>query len=410
MNTKLLLPIFFTVVLCFEAYAIGISPPTIMVDFEPYYKGEHVYIITNNGDQDMTAEVEAIDELAAYFEPNKTSIDITAHSAGRYTFRVLLPEYLEPGLRFGRIKVVGNMKSAIPGMFNVRAAVVGDYIVRVPYPGKYLDYDWNFNNINENESVLFKIDVYSRGNETLKEVYGFIDIYDLKWNTIVSRIPSTKINDLESLKTGTIYAGWDSKGNPPGLYYVKLSLYYDGLFKEETRQLRIGTRNLKIVNFTSYFEPETINKFSILIESLWNDQIDNVYAEVKVSNATKDFEVFRTPTKSLPGWSSQTLDGYWDSHGAALGDYYAKVKVFFGGDLSVTQESIIHVVEKKIQEQNPEASTKQPKLSELYKENKVLVLTFVSFSVMTLLLITLLVILVLKNKKSKNINTSKYRK
>jgi len=327
---------FFLLVLVCNVLAIGISPPRVTVDFQPFFKEENVFYIMNNIGQDMTADVEVYDELAPYFTPNKTSIEIPNGGTGEYRFKVQLPEKLEPGLRWAHIKIIGNGKTVTPGMFQVRTAVVGDYVVRVPYPGKYIDFWWTaFGDIKVNESANFAVEVASRGNETINEIYGYIDIFDINW-TNVARVSTTKINNLEPAKTDTVYAVWDSKGISPGVYHVKLTLYYDGLYKENVADMRIGSRNIRLINYTNIFEPDTIGKIDADIESMWNEQMNNIYAEINISNATQNVGNIKTPFVTLAPWGKSTLEGYWDSHGVVLGQYDMKITIFFDG-ISSTQ-------------------------------------------------------------------------
>jgi hypothetical protein len=308
--------------------AVGISPSKIIVDFQPNFEGGGSYTVINNIGQDMIAEIEVYGELAPYVSPNITSIDVPLGKSADYHFKVKLPEYLEPGLHYARVRVTGVGKTPNPGMFEVRTAVVGKYTVRVPYPGKYIEYTWKFNDIKENETVHFTVEVASRGNLTINEVFAIIDLYDIDYNRI-TRVTTTKVNSLKTTETGQLFAEWDSTGNKPGVYYAQLTLYYDEVFKEDVRELRIGGLNVKIINYTKSFQPERINTFKVDIESQWNEIIDNVYADISIRKNGAKITTLRTPFETLHPWHKAKLEGFWDTTGYELGEYDVNITVFF---------------------------------------------------------------------------------
>jgi hypothetical protein len=328
MKHSLVFFLIFIVSLAYSVHAIGISPPSITIDFQPDLVDEQSFTVLNNLGQDMTAQVSVSGVLAAYIKPNYTEIDVPTGKVGTFKFTAKLPDVLPPGLNSAKVLITGIGKTTGPGMFNVRTAVEGLYIVRVPFPGKFIDFYWTFDDIKVNETVLFTVNVVSRGNETINEVSGYIDIFDLNWQDI-RRIPTTTIKNLEATKSDNIYANWDSTGFPPGLYNVKLTIYYDGIYKEEVRKLHVGTLGVTIVNFTEQAEPNAINKFDVVAESIWNEPIENVYAEVHVFNSTQDVATFKTPFQTINPWSQATLDGFFDTNGVAPGEYNINVTVYF---------------------------------------------------------------------------------
>jgi len=379
----------------FNVNAIGISPPRITVDFEPFLEEEYSFYISNNIGQDMTAQVEIYEEMLPYITPNTTtSFDVSDGATGEFKFKVKLPEYLEPGLHLTRFRVTGIGKIKGPGMFQIRTAVVGQFVVRVPYPGKYIEYSWSFSDIKENETALFTVDVTSRGNETINDIYGFIDIFDINWKNL-ARVPTTKITDLQSTKSGKLYANWDSSGNPPGVYNVKLTLYYDGIYKEDVKQMRIGTLNVKIINYTREFEPDTINRFEVVVESEWNELINNVYAETKIFNETQDIKTIKTPFQDISPWSKATLEGFWDTHDVSLGEYDINISVFF--DKKITSQAGKIMVIKK------EKAISPISLFKLDKEKAALFLTWTLSGILIIIVIILLILLFTKRGKKQKI-------
>jgi len=347
MKKEVLLLILILLILLPSVHAIGISPPSFTVDFEPNLEDEKTFRIINNIGQDMTADVKVHGQLAPYIKPNRSSIEIAEGQIGDFTFKVKLPEDLEPGLNVGKILVTGIGKTASEGMFNVRTAVEGRYVVRVPFPGKYIDYVWHYSDIKENETAHFSVDVTHRGNTTIDEVYAFIDIFDIEWKR-VARVPTTKINFLLPQKSDRLYATWDSTGNAPGLYNIKLTLYYDGIYKEEVGELRIGSLYVRILNYTKTFETDTINKFNVNVQSQWNEKIDNVYAEIKIFNESIDITTIKTPFKSLSPWTPEILEGFWDTRGVLPGEYNVNITAFYSNRATSEAGKIILIKSMKI--------------------------------------------------------------
>ncbi len=97
---------------------------------------------------------------------------------------------------------------------------------------------------------------------------------------------------------------------------------------------RVGEFRVLILNYTDELKENEVNEFEIEVESLWNEDIEEVYAEVIVNRIA----VFSTPIVLLNAWERKTLVGYFDSTGFDYGDFRAEVVLYY--DEGLISESV----------------------------------------------------------------------
>jgi len=95
------------------------------------------------------------------------------------------------------------------------------------------------------------------------------------------------------------------------------------------KNFRIGSLFVDITNYTSRFMKNSLQRFEIGIESKWNDPIEDVYANVKIFNATRNLFSFKTPSEKLEGWESKTVTGFLDTRGLAPGVYDGEIALLY---------------------------------------------------------------------------------
>src|SRR3989344_3471701 len=99
-------------------------------------------------------------------------------SSKGFRYKVKLPEKLEPGLHTGDVVALELPKLSEGETFvGATVAVVTQLHVFVPYPGKYVDFDFNVLNPEQGDTATFVVPVVSRGKLGIGEVRAVIDIY-----------------------------------------------------------------------------------------------------------------------------------------------------------------------------------------------------------------------------------------
>jgi hypothetical protein len=134
-----------------------------------------------------------------------------------------------------------------------------------------------------------------------------------------------------------------------GKYYAKAVVEYDGreIVLEQAFELGNMLIDLKSI-YVKDFRLGEIARFDLMIESKWNEQIPDVYADMQVKDAYgRQLTKFKTRETDLDPYTVEVLDAYWDTGEAVVGTYTAKVTLHFLGNnlektitLNVREDSI----------------------------------------------------------------------
>lgn len=314
------------------AVSVGVSPGIYEVDFQPNYEGDFGFTY-NLGAEEYSFDVYAEGDLAKYVTLNKNSLT----SGGMVTAHLELPSEIEtPGPHRLVIWATPNKVSLQKSGGGLGAVLtVGGVIkINVPYPGKYIDLDFEILDINEGEKTPVNLKIYSRGIE-LVNTNSKIEILDFSNKTVGTfQLGSNSIDPADFI---TISSELDTSEYGSGNYRAILAVDYDGEKKIVEKKLKIGELYVGITNYTAEVEKNKINPFYVEVESFWNDPIENVYAEVKLPG--KDVS-FSTSPITLPAWQKGTLQGYFDTTGIEEDRVEANVSVHYGGK---TTEKLVNV-------------------------------------------------------------------
>jgi len=104
------------------------------------------------------------------------------------------------------------------------------------------------------------------------------------------------------------------------------------------QSFRIGFLFVNVTNFTQRLSQKGIQKFDIGIESLWNRDLEDVFAEVNFSRDAS-FVSFRTPPATLKGWEEGQLEGFVDTTNLE-GDYDVDISLHYGEQTTITEGSV----------------------------------------------------------------------
>lgn len=274
--------------------------------------------------------VYAAGDLAQYVEISPEKIT----GGGDFVARIRLPEVIEqPGphvVYFHAAEVVGEGGGGIGTAVTIKVP----FTIFVPYPGRYASAKLIVGDINVGDPLWVTIEGTNLGteNNTLKAGFdifsqeGKVDSFDLG-----SQFIPRQENFGFSKKVDTI-------SYKPGEYRVAAWVDYGSLLGLDG-DFRIGSLFVSILNYTSRFEKDALQKFEIEAESKWNNLIDEVYAEVRVFNTTNNVSVFKTPSESLERWSKKILTGFFDTRGLGVGVYQAEIHVFYASGKKSAQTS-----------------------------------------------------------------------
>jgi hypothetical protein len=295
----------------------GVTPSSYNVDFSPNLKQSFAFRFLMP--EDARADISVDGELAKYVKIDKK----TLKGEGVVIALVDLPEKVEtPGINIIRIRAKDIVKES-EGV-GISLSVAGLIRIRVPYPGKYVELDYKVFNANQGEDVNFELIAYSRGEE---DVYAtvYMDIYDSN-NVLIERINLG--NRLIKSKESQDFSGKiQTKNYVAGDYNASVIVEYGGENPAvSSKVFRLGRLFVDVSNYTREVERGKINRFEIEGESFWNEEIENLYAEVKILDYDIDF---RTPSVALSPWGKRTMIGHFDTSEIEENKFKANITLYY---------------------------------------------------------------------------------
>ena len=336
MKKRGILFLFIFIIISIGVYAIGISPSRSEISFEPNKEIDCSYSLINNIKQepyyDLNVFVYAVGDLNESIKIEQGSVVLPPNKWVDFNCTMTLPSELSPGLHDNGI--IATETNVAAGMVGSLAGVKMQLWIWVPYPGKYLDGILNVDDIEINKEANFNINLISRGEEDINNVKIYVDVYD-SFNNKIATVESESF-EIKSYESKEMNIKWNSHGNKAGMYSAIARIYYDNSgFLELRDDFRIGDLYIDILNVTiENIKKNTIGKFIIDVQSMWNSEIEDVYATVEIIYNDKKIDSVNSESLDIDAWNKETLAAYWDSRDAEIGDYKARVIVNYEGKTS----------------------------------------------------------------------------
>jgi hypothetical protein len=375
--------------------SLGISPASVSLDFYPGLTTNLTFRVHNNVGYDTYIIPQTIESsLTPYVTPVQTEKIFVADGENAYvTFQVKFPDEVDFA---GKHQIdVGATESISPsiegsGIVAITAIYARVYVF-IPYPGKYLEAIFNAKNVALNETVHFKVNIQNKGKEKLNSITGKIDIYDKENKIDTLILPS--FSDMDVYDTKDVIMNWSTIGRTVGMYKATLTMNYDGNSRKFDTTFYVGDESLEILNFTKEVEAETISRFAINVQSVWNLPLKNVWAEAKFSKDGSTIHELKTPATEVNPWETKELLGYFDGSGVALGEYDADIKVHYNNKVAETK-GVITVVKPKQEEKPPVNESAKP-AENLFTQSTI----FLGIAILAIILLIINIFITLKRKK-----------
>ena len=304
---------------CGGVFAIsGVNPRSYEVNFEPNYEGDFNFNFVIDGGSRVALSVEG--GFSEYISLDKKKIS-------------------------GREKVVASLKlpskvdsSGINQIRIIAGEVVGIIEVKVPYPEEYIELGLSVPNINVGENVNVNLDIFSKGNGSVV-VEPKIEVYKDHEKIEIVKIESIEISGMESKRFSITL---DNSSYSAGDYFVIAIVEYDERTAYLKNPFRVGEPMVRILSYTREFGKNKIDKFEIEVESLWNSNMNDLYAEVKILGL--EDVGFVTPVVELGAWRTATVIGFLNSVEITDDKFEAEIILHHGSEVSS------RVVQLKIRE------------------------------------------------------------
>ena len=293
---------FMFIILCsfFVHASVGVSPGKYAVDFQPSLEQSFTFHFIF--DEGVESEIYVDGDFKEYASLSTNKLV----GGGPVTVTLRLPAFSEKsGINN---LLVGARQKATGGGFAIAGHVIARVEIAVPYQGKYIDTFLDTTNANVGENVTFTVRIDNIGTDAVV-VTPSINILDFS-NATLETIYLEKKEILS--QTSLVYRRDFSTehyraGNYRAILFVDIGR--EGVSVKE-KTFRLGGLYVSIINASEHYEKNKINKFTIEVESFWNDPINNLYANVSFINSNVSFI---TPSLYIPSWEKKILTGFFDS-------------------------------------------------------------------------------------------------
>jgi hypothetical protein len=345
----------FIFLLSFNVYSLGIGPsgPVYMpdVNFGPNLRIERDIIVFNTEDYFFPVEMELDGNLTEYATLSEYRFTLSPNgqpgSSKTLKFTLNLPEKLEkPGSYLVAIRaaqVVGG-EPGQPGALGGRVRVAVGFYVHVPYPGKYLETGMRIENPEVNQTITFIIDAINRGNETIENAEGTVQVYDSQNNFVVSI--KTDKKSINPDQTVELKAEWPAFNINPGEYGAAAVIDYDGFKTTIQKDFRIGSPTAKILNVTAQpIVNGTVGMIKTTVMSYWSDKIDNAYVTITAKRGSYSGGS-QSPSMILRPWERIEFTNFWDTSDAIGPGEYQGIATLYYLNKTDTMEFTLKITEQ----------------------------------------------------------------
>jgi hypothetical protein len=315
-----------------NALALGVAPASIDMTYGNE-RTETVFIV-NNEHKDMAVLVYASGELSQYIQLSQAIVKLSASEETKaVTVTIRDPKISTPGSHTADLTIIEIPpdQAGEGTVIATRKAVIAKISMLVPYPGKYAEGDLVVPKAAANMPIDFVVKLRNKGTQTIEKATARVEIYS-PTNELLSTLQSDA-KPVEPDQMRELVAKYQN-GLPKGRYYAKAIVSYDGQELILEQSFQIGELVVDIRNiYAKEFKLGQIALFDIIVESLWNEPIPDVYADMEIKDGYgATLTSFKTAQTDLAPYEKEVLNAYWDTKGISAGQYQAKVTLHFLGN------------------------------------------------------------------------------
>lgn len=317
------------IILIPRASAIGIVPGRTTLDFSPGMEKAISFSVVNNEQKPLQVSLSVQGELSKFVTLSETSAKFFSTEEQKdFTYNLKLPDSLEPGLHTAEIIALDVPEQEGGSHVGATVAVVSQLYVYVPCPGKCINIDMDVLGADQNSTATFIVPVINRGKLRIEDAKATIDVYS--GSEKVATIETTNFPIEPGART-ELSGSWDVSV-PRGDYKAKVTVVYDGQSKSFEKEFTVGTTILDISRvLVSDFSLGGIAKFRILIENKWNQELQNVFANLLIFSKNNEvMSDLKSSSENIPALGNKELFVYWDTAGIEAGEYNGKLMIKHG--------------------------------------------------------------------------------
>ncbi len=322
--------LFIIIILIENVYSLGITPGRTTINFDE--KNDKIVIpfsVLNSEHKKMQVIFLVQGELNESITLFANNVEfLPSEEAKSFNYELKLKgKKLTPGLHTAEIIALEIPQANEDGTYvGATVGVATQIYLYVPYPGKYVDVELLIFDSEQNTTATFVVPVINRGKIGIGEVRAIIDIY-----TVLNERVASLETDYTSLEPGgrtELSVKWPVDVNS-GDYLAKVTVFYDGESRTLEKAFAIGKNVLSIESIlVNDFRLGEIAKLQILVENRWNQELQNVFANLIVyNNDNEAMADVKSATENIPSLTRKELIAYWDTVGVQEGEYDGKLIV-----------------------------------------------------------------------------------
>ncbi len=324
----------FLIILIPNINALGITPGRTSIDFSSNLQKEVSFSVINSEHKNMNIAFTVQGDLVNYIEMDKEVIAFSKNENSKnFKYKINLPKDLSPGLHQAEI-IATELPEDIEDIGMIVKATVSvatQLYIYVPYPGKYIDV--NFDIVNrENENLIdFYLPIISRGEEKIDKVKGIIEIY--KDNEKIRTLETNEISITPGSKK-ELNLNWEPDIEP-GEYFAYAKVVYDDKSTQEIKKIfNIGKENLGVLGISvNNFKLGDVAKIKILVQNKLSDEIEKAAANLEVYDSQLEkIADLKSPDYNIPAKSNKELVLYWDTEKIQKGQYGSELKIDYNNE------------------------------------------------------------------------------
>lgn len=315
------------------ATAIGVRPARTNIAIDDYaennIKIDGKLWVVNNGQREFTVDVYEDGEMAKLVKIKTDPKKITFRpedDAKEVEFEIKFKkDEIPPGTSTAFIVIEERSGDAEANAVSSKILLKHKINFIGPYPPLYLEGSLNFH--ERDGEIELVAEVKNLGTEDIKEVQAKFYVNDKKQE---EHEIETEAASLKTKETKLLTATIDKDNfNAAGQYEVSAITKYDDQILELYKTLLIGKPEVDITYFDRYLVAYKINQYTLDLLNRWNQQIRNVYVDVKVVKDGKEVDSFRTKSVDIEAEMIQRVSDYLDAKDKGPGKYKFEMTVNF---------------------------------------------------------------------------------
>ena len=322
------------------ALAIGIKGPVKY--FEVFTPNKQIVleyeVLSNMPSMDVSVGTEAPPGMESYISADTTGFFLKNGDTHPLTVTMNLPaEIQQPGPHEFFV-IAGESPPKMRGQSAAASgAVKSKIIIFVPYPGKYVEGEFDAPSVKEGEEMAIDLILKNLGGENINRLSANVEIYDHEGNVIEklqAYEPGNK-NDFEMTiaaeQTRKMYVDWTPAVGLKGAFDATAYVKFDDKETTVNGTFIIGYKDVEFLNTTPVLYKGGVTEYHVLINSLWNEPLEDTYIDVVIKNSSgSDIDNLRSSKFDLRPLSQITYKTFLNTETMPLGNYSANIKFYFG--------------------------------------------------------------------------------